>query len=168
VVRPIAAAAAAGALRHVVGYGAINMVNAVHIAESRGIEVERSRVGMHGPYEEFIEVRLRTSSGESRVAGAVVAGRHPRVVRIDRYRIVVRPRGSLLVLRNNDVPGVIGRVGTLLGTAGINIAEYHQARMQAGADALAAISVDGAISDDVMSALAALPDVLDVRQVDLD
>ena len=168
VVRPIAAAAAMGALRHVVGFGAINMVNAVHIAESRGIEVERSRVGTHGPYEEFIEVRLRTGSGESRVAGAVVAGRHPRVVRVDRYRIVVRPRGSLLILRNNDVPGVIGRVGTLLGTAGINIAEYHQARMQAGADALAAISVDGVISDDVMSALAALPDVLDVRQVDLD
>jgi D-3-phosphoglycerate dehydrogenase / 2-oxoglutarate reductase len=65
-------------------------------------------------------------------------------VRIDRYRIVVQPRGSLLILRNRDVPGVIGRVGTLLGAPGINIAEYHQARMQAGEEALAAISVDGA------------------------
>lgn len=168
VVRPIAAAAASGALRHVVGFGAINMVNAVHIAESRGIKVERSRVGTHGPYEEFVEVRLRTAHGEARVAGALVAGRHPRIMRIDRYRIVVRPRGSLLILRNNDVPGVIGRVGTLLGSAGINIAEYHQARMQAGEEALATISVDGAISDELMAALAELPDVIQVRQVDLD
>jgi D-3-phosphoglycerate dehydrogenase / 2-oxoglutarate reductase len=168
VVRPIAASAAVGALRHVVGEGSINLVNAIHIAESRGIEVERSRVGTHGPNEEFIEVRLITQSGESRVAGAVIAARHPRVVRIDRYRIVVRARGTLVVLRNRDVPGVIGRVGTILGEAGINIGEYHQARMQAGADALAAISVDAAIGEDVMARLAALPDVISVRQVELD
>jgi D-3-phosphoglycerate dehydrogenase / 2-oxoglutarate reductase len=168
VVRPIAASAAAGALRHVVGAGAINMVNAIHLAESRGITVERSRVGTHGPYEEFIEVRLRTGNGEVRVAGAVVAGRHPRIVRVDRYRIVVRARGTLVILRNHDVPGVIGRVGTLLGAAGINIGEYHQARVQAGAEALAAISVDGAVGDDVLRELAALPDVVFVREVELD
>jgi D-3-phosphoglycerate dehydrogenase / 2-oxoglutarate reductase len=168
VVRPIAAAAVAGALQHVLGAGAINMVNAIHLAEARGITVERSRVGVHGPYEEFIEVRLRSSAGESRVAGAVVAGRHPRIVRIDRYRLVVRPRGSLVVLQNRDVPGVIGRVGTVLGAAGINIAEYHQARLDAGEDAMAAISVDGAIDDDTMAQLRSLPDVQSVTQVDLD
>jgi D-3-phosphoglycerate dehydrogenase / 2-oxoglutarate reductase len=81
---------------------------------------------------------------------------------------VVRARGTLVVLRNRDVPGVIGRVGTLLGAAGINIGEYHQARMQAGAEALAAISVDAAIGEDVMARLAALPDVISVRQVELD
>jgi D-3-phosphoglycerate dehydrogenase / 2-oxoglutarate reductase len=166
-VRPIAAGVVTGVLRHVVGAGAINMVNALHIAEARGVTVERARVGAHGPYEEFIEVRLATGKGEARVAGAVVAGRHPRIVRIDRYRLVVRPRGSLLILRNRDVPGVIGRVGTLLGEAGINIAEYHQARMQAGEEALAAISVDGVMPDSVMAALAGLPDVLTVAQVDL-
>jgi D-3-phosphoglycerate dehydrogenase / 2-oxoglutarate reductase len=168
VVRPIAAAAVTGVLRHVVGAGAINMVNALHIAEARGLTTERSRLGAHGPYEEFIEVRLTTISGETRVAGAVVAGRHPRIVRIDRYRVVVRPRGSLVLLRNRDVPGVIGRVGTLLGQAGINIAEYHQARMQAGEEALAAISVDGTMPESTMQALARLPDVLKVAQVDLD
>jgi D-3-phosphoglycerate dehydrogenase / 2-oxoglutarate reductase len=167
-VRPIAAGVVTGVLRHVVGAGAINMVNALHIAEARGVTVQRARVGAHGPYEEFIEVRLGTAQGEARVAGAVVAGRHPRVVRIDRYRLVVRPRGSLLILRNRDVPGVIGRVGTLLGEAGINIAEYHQARMQAGEEALAAISVDGVMPDRVMKALAGLPDVVAVAQVDLD
>ncbi|HEX6133379.1 MAG TPA: phosphoglycerate dehydrogenase [Longimicrobiales bacterium] len=166
--RPIASAVIAGVLRHVVGKGAVNLVNALHIAESRGLHVERSRVGAHGPYEEFVEVRLKAGDSEARVAGAVVAGRHPRVVRIDRYRIVVRARGAMIILRNRDVPGVIGRVGTLLGAAGINIAEYHQARGQAGEDALAAISTDGWLPDDLLEKLAALPDVIDVRQVSLD
>jgi D-3-phosphoglycerate dehydrogenase / 2-oxoglutarate reductase len=168
VVRPIAAAAVSGALRRVVGAGAVNMVNALHIAESRGILIERSRVGTHGPYEEFVEVRVRTADGEARVAGAVVAGRHPRIVRINRYRIVVRPRGTLIILQNRDVPGVIGRVGTLLGAEGINIAEYHQARMQAGEEALAAISVDGVVGDALLKRLAQVPDVLRVTQVALD
>ncbi|CAN5640137.1 phosphoglycerate dehydrogenase [soil metagenome] len=168
VVRPIAAAAVAGALAHVVGRGAINMVNAIHIAESRGITIERSRVGTHGPSEEFVEVRLATAAGEARIAGALIAGRHPRIMRINRYRVVIRPRGSMLILQNRDVPGVIGRVGTVLGEAGINIAEYHQARIQAGADAMAAISVDGAVPDDVLERLRALPDMASVAQVGLD
>ncbi|MGH7443229.1 MAG: ACT domain-containing protein, partial [Longimicrobiales bacterium] len=84
-----------------------------------------------------------------------------------RFRVVVHPSGTLLVIRNRDVPGVIGRVGTVLGAAAINIAEYHQARLQAGGEALAAVSVDGRIADAAMAELRALPDVLDARQVEL-
>ncbi|HEX2167956.1 MAG TPA: phosphoglycerate dehydrogenase [Longimicrobiales bacterium] len=166
--RPIASAVIAGTLRNVLGRGAVNMVNALHIAETRGIDVERSRVGAHGPYEEFVEVRLSGESGDTRVAGAVVAGRHQRIVRIDGYRIVVRARGALVIIRNRDVPGVIGRVGTVLGEAGVNIAEYHQSRGQAGEDALAAISTDSWLSDQLVTKLSSLPDVMDVRQVDLE
>src|SRR5690606_41394697 len=79
----------------------------------------------------------------------------------------VVPRGSLVVLRNRDVPGVIGRVGTVLGNAGINIAEYHQSRIEAGGAALAAIGVDGKLGPDVMDTQRALPEVYEVRQVHL-
>jgi D-3-phosphoglycerate dehydrogenase / 2-oxoglutarate reductase len=168
VLQPLAAAAVTGALRHVIGPGLINMVNAVHIAESRGIEIERSRVGARGDYEEFVEVRLSAGGADTCVAGALVAARHPRIVRIDRYRLVVEPRGSLIVLRNHDVPGVIGRVGTVLGEAGINIAEYHQARLDLGGEALAAISVDGVVDEALLRVLEAVPDVRAVRQVNLD
>jgi D-3-phosphoglycerate dehydrogenase len=65
------------------------------------------------------------------------------------------------------VPGVIGYVGTVLGEAKINIAEYHQARLQAGGEALAAVSVDGRIADDVIARLRGLRDVVDARQVEL-
>ena len=167
VMKPIACAAIAGMLRDVVGASAVNLVNAIHIAETRGIEVELTRVGTHGSDEEFVEVRLGNGSAEVRVAGALVAGRHPRIVRINRFRVVVHPSGTLLVIRNRDVPGVIGYVGTVLGEAKINIAEYHQARMQAGGEALAAVSVDGRVADDVMERLRALRDVLDARQVEL-
>jgi D-3-phosphoglycerate dehydrogenase len=73
----------------------------------------------------------------------------------------------LVVLRNRDVPGVIGRVGTLLGNAGINIAGYHQARVAAGGDALAAISVDARLPGPVLESLRALPEVKSVAMVDL-
>jgi D-3-phosphoglycerate dehydrogenase len=70
-----------------------------------------------------------------------------------------------LVLRNRDVPGVIGRVGTLLGNAGINIAEYHQARLNAGGEALAAVCVDAPLPSSVMDSLRGLGEIRTVAQV---
>jgi D-3-phosphoglycerate dehydrogenase len=72
------------------------------------------------------------------------------------------------VLRNRDVPGVIGRVGTVLGAAGINIGEYHQARTRPGGQALAAITVDGRLGEETVAALVAIPEVTEVRQAQLD
>jgi D-3-phosphoglycerate dehydrogenase len=77
----------------------------------------------------------------------------------------IAPEGWLLVIRNRDVPGVIGRVGTLLGDARVNIGSYHQARRAGGGEALAAIAVDQAVDDAVLNALVKLPDVLSVRLV---
>ncbi|HEX7049417.1 MAG TPA: ACT domain-containing protein, partial [Longimicrobiales bacterium] len=72
-----------------------------------------------------------------------------------------------VVLRNRDVPGVIGRVGTLLGQAGVNIAEYHQARLEPGGDALAVVSVDGTLDAELVDALGRIPEVQEVRQAQL-
>jgi D-3-phosphoglycerate dehydrogenase len=164
--RALASAAVAGALRPVLGAGSINHVNAMHIAEARGILVERADLNARGTFEEFLDVRLVASSGrEIRAAGALVAGRHPRLVRVDRYRLMVQPTGVMLIMRNRDVPGVIGRVGTALGAAGVNIAEYYQSRVQAGGEALAAIRVDGRVDDSTIAELRTLEDVLAVTQV---
>jgi D-3-phosphoglycerate dehydrogenase len=73
-----------------------------------------------------------------------------------------------VILRNRDVPGVIGRVGTVLGDAAVNIAEYHQARLEQGGEALAAISVDDCVSEDVLRRLAEVTEVIAVKQVQLD
>ena len=90
------------------------------------------------------------------------------VVRIDDFRVDMVPRGTLLVLRNQDVPGVIGSVGTVLGQAGVNIAGYHQSRLDAGGDALAIVSLDARVEPAVLAALGRIPEVHRVRQVQLD
>jgi D-3-phosphoglycerate dehydrogenase len=113
-------------------------------------------------------VKVDTARGRVRVAGALIGDSHGRVIRIDDYHVDISPVGWMLVVRNRDVPGVIGRVGTALGTAGINIASYHQARRSAPAtgapgDALAAINVDQALTNGVLDKLQALPDVVEVR-----
>jgi D-3-phosphoglycerate dehydrogenase / 2-oxoglutarate reductase len=166
--RPLAAGAVAGLLADVVGAAGVNVVNALHLAKARGIEVDRTRVDANRDYADFIEVRATGSGRSSRVAGALLAEGHPRVVRIGDFRLDVVPRGVLLLLRNRDVPGVIGRVGSLLGDAGINIAEYHQARLSAGGEALAAISVDSPLKPETLTALRSFPEVLDARQVQFD
>lgn len=166
--RPLTSAALIGVLTEAVGKSAVNFVNAIHLAESRGIQVERARVGAHQDYGEYIELRVSTKMQKTLVAGALLSEMHPRVVRIDGFHVDVPQRGSLVVMRNRDVPGVIGRVGTLLGSAGINIGEYHQARLQAGGDALAAITVDGRLPVEVVEQLRALPEVRDVRQAHLE
>jgi D-3-phosphoglycerate dehydrogenase len=166
--RPLLSAVLMGVLAPVVGRSAINFVNAIHLAEARGIRVERSRVGAQSEYAELIEVRLGGTKADTVVSGALVAEKHPRIIRIDGYHIDLNPRGTLIVIRNRDVPGVIGRVGTLIGEEGVNIAEYHQARLQAGGQALAAISVDGKLSAELLSRLRELPDILEVKQAELD
>ncbi len=116
---------------------------------------------------EYVEVEV-SSAGKICVAGALLGTAHPRIVRVGDFRVDIRPRGALVILRNNDVPGVIGRVGSLLGAVGINIAEYHQARLIEGGEALAAISIDGWLDDASLDELRSLPDVREARQVRLD
>ncbi len=168
VIRPLTAAALVGILSDAVGKRAVNFVNAIHLAEARGIRIEQSRINSHRDYGEYLELRVSSQLHKTLVAGALLSEQHARVVRINGFHVDILPRGTLLVLRNRDVPGVIGRVGTLLGDAGSNIGEYHQARMEAGGEALAAITVDGRLEQAVLDRLRALPEVIEVRQAHLD
>ncbi|MGQ0816310.1 MAG: phosphoglycerate dehydrogenase [Gemmatimonadota bacterium] len=167
-IRPLTSATLIGVLAEAVGHGAVNFVNAIHLAEARGIQVDRSRTNAHRDYGEYLELRLSTPLKKTVIAGALLSEQHPRIVRIDGYHVDVQPRGSIMVLRNRDVPGVIGRVGTVLGDSGINIGEYHQARLEAGGEALAAITVDGKVAPAVINQLRALPEVIEIRQAQFD
>ncbi len=166
--RLLTATAVAGALSRVVGDGAVNTVNALHVAHAHGIRVDQVQLDQHDGFAEQLEVRATTDAGETRVAGALLGDAHPRIVRIDDFHVDMAPHGTLLILRNQDVPGVIGRVGSLLGNAGINIAGYHQSRLDAGGDALAVVNVDVRVDPSIVDALGALPEVRSVRQVRLD
>ena len=145
-------------LEGVVETDRLNLINARTLAEARGLELSVSESTLGSPYA--IDVALSGGMQELAVAGSAAPDGAPRLTRIGSFHVDVMPRQTLIVLTNNDVPGVIGRVGTLLGDAGVNIAEYHQARLAQGGEALAAISVDGGAGADIRRRLLELPDVL--------
>ena len=152
------AAAAAGVLEGVTGEDRLNLINARALAEARGIELSIGETSELGS-PRGIEVALAGGMQQLAVAGMAPEDGTPRLTRIGSFHVDVNPRQTLLILTNHDVPGVIGRVGTLLGTHQVNIAEYHQARLAQGGDALAAVSVDGDITEATRRALLELPDV---------
>ncbi len=164
---PLTIAALKGALSPFLGE-AVNFVNAEKIAESRGIEVVRSVYHSSGEYPELVGVTLSGENGSVEVAGTVFGESDPRVVRLEGYRLEFRAKGRLLVLRNSDVPGVVGTLGTFLGEAGINIAEIHLARKTGGGEALAVLRLDQAPPEATVAALEALPEVSRVQVVDLE
>jgi D-3-phosphoglycerate dehydrogenase len=150
-------AAALGAIEGTTEAERLNMINARALAEARGLELV---VGESATLPaSAVEVSLRGAMQELTVAGIASAEGAPRLTRIGGFRVDVNPRQTLIVLTNRDVPGVIGRVGTVLGDAGVNIGEYHQARLAQGGEALAVVSVDGAVAADVRQRLCDLPDV---------
>jgi len=152
------ASAVIGVLAGVVEAERLNLVSARAQAELRGLElsVKESEALEH---PSALEVTLSAGDDELTVQGVAAAGTTPRLTRIAGFHVDVPPRRTLIVLTNRDVPGVIGRVGTLLGEAHINIASYHQSRLAQGGEALAAISVDDPVPSDVCRRLLALPDV---------
>lgn len=160
------ASAAAGALDSVTDGIKLNLVNSRSLAENRGIALSVTTSASHDP-DNGAQVTIRSDGNEMLVAGVAAPGTGPRVTRIGGFSVDVTPRRTLLVLSNADVPGVIGRVGTLLGDAHVNIAEYHQARMSEGGDALAAVSVDGDVDESVRARLLQLPDITSATVVRL-
>ncbi len=152
------AAAAAGLLEGIVEQERLNLINARALATARGIVLAHGEGGF-APHSRAIEVRLSAGAHAMRVGGVAALDFTPRLTRIGDFHVDVAPRGTLLVLTNHDVPGVIGRVGTALAEAGVNIAEYHQARLAAGGDALAVVTIDGAPPAHVRDTLMALRDV---------
>jgi D-3-phosphoglycerate dehydrogenase len=150
--------AAAGVLEGVADVERLNLINARSLATARGIELFAGEAAADShPYG--VEVSLGGAMQELAVAATASPGSTMRLTRIGGFHVDVAPRDTLLILTNNDVPGVIGRVGTVLGNASINIAEYHQARLAQGGEALAAISVDGDVSAEACANLLALPDI---------
>jgi D-3-phosphoglycerate dehydrogenase len=165
--RPVMLAALEGVLS-AMGVGQVSLVNAADRAKQRGLTCTR-RVGAPlAGFQTTVGLRVTAATGDITVTGAMLGEDTGRVIQIDGYTVDVPAEGSVLVLRNRDVPGVIGRVGQVLGEARVNIASYHQSRGRNGGSALAAIVVEHVPSRSILAALAEIPEVEDVRVADLD
>jgi D-3-phosphoglycerate dehydrogenase len=161
-------AAIAGLLQ---GSENVNRINAAAVAVERGIRVhEEKEESDRGGAATVLTVVLHTAQGESRASATVIHGEQPRLLAFDGIDVEAPLEGTLVVCRNLDVPGVIGRIGTILGQQGVNIANFALGRERAGAKpvkALAVVQVDEPVSESVLEALKVIEALLEARLVKL-
>lgn len=143
----------------------VNLVNALLIARERCIDVDETTRHFSDSFTSLIRVTITTEKRQRCVSGALFHGEEPRVVSMDEIPIEATPVGNLLFVANRDTPGLIGRVGTLLGNAGINIANFHLGREGAGGRAIAFINVDEEVPEEILGRLCAMENVLEAKQV---
>jgi len=155
-----------------------NLVNAATIASSRGLRVHeqhkaKSSTGGSGS---VLSVLLKTAGQEHRVKGAVLHGHAPRLLSIDDIDVEAPLERNLIYLRNRDVPGVIGKVGTILGEHKINIADFSLGRKSANGgtekkreprNAVAVVHIDGRVTDEVLKALRKIPAIEQAKAIRL-
>ncbi len=163
---PITVATLRGALSR--DYGEkVNFVNADRVAAVRGVEVVQTAATGRADYPNLVSVRLRGRDGTIEAAGSLFHDQEPRVVRLDGYDLEFQPEGTLLVMRNRDVPGVVGKLGTALGDAGVNIAEIHLSSRRGSGRALAVTRLDQPPPDSLLEDLRRLDEVETAHLVDV-
>jgi len=163
---PLTLAVLKGILTPIMESG-VNYVNAPIVARDRGIKVVESKSSRASDFANYITVKVDTGKIEMEVEGVVFGAKHPRIVRVDNFYLEAVPEGYILILRNRDVPGVVGTVGTLLGKNGINIAGMELGRTDKGGNAISFIHVDEAVSKKALQELRDRPEIVSAVQVKL-
>lgn len=143
----------------------INFVNAMLIAKERGIEVTESKTSDTSEYTNLLTLSLLSSGSPLTVSGMITGLGEARIVDINGYRVDIAPTGNLILFFNRDVPGVLGKVSTILGNDGVNIAGLTNGRKAPGDDAVTIISVDNEVPPNSLAAIAAIDGLHDVRVV---
>ncbi len=146
--KPIEAAVLAGLMKRY--SDSVNMVNAPYLAKERGLDVRSIRHEREGAYNTLLRVTVGTAQGDRSVAGTLFGQDTARLVEIFGIGIEAELEGHMLYIVNEDAPGFIGRIGTLLGESGINIGTFHLGRRDAGGEAVLLLSVDQSIPKDVI------------------
>ncbi len=159
--RPLIQAALTGLFRPMLD--SVNMVNAPEIARQRNIAVSETRHERDCDYQTLLRLTVVTEARSRSAAGTLIGGTRPRLVAVQDIAIEADFGKHLLYVRNKDKPGFIGSIGTVLGTAGINIATFHLGRSAPGKDALCLIEVDQPIPDDILEKVKGLKQVERVR-----
>ena len=159
--KPIVAAVLAGFLR--VQSDSVNMVNAPFLAKERGLEVREVKTEKAGDYHTLVRVSVKTDAGERSVAGTLFGNAQPRLVELFGIKVEAELAGNMMYIVNEDAPGFIGRIGTLLGENGINIGTFNLGRRETGGEAVLLLSVDSPVETTVLDAARKLPGVKTVK-----
>jgi D-3-phosphoglycerate dehydrogenase len=161
--KPITGAVLAGLMR--VYSDTVNMVNAPFLAKERGLDVREVRHDREGDYSTLVRVTVTTAEGAKSVAGTLFANAEPRLVEIYGVKVEADLTGDMVYVVNVDAPGFIGRLGTTLGEAGVNIGTFHLGRRTAGGEAVLLLSVDARVDDALKAQIAQLPGVKSAKSL---
>jgi D-3-phosphoglycerate dehydrogenase len=148
------------------GGSEVNEVNAPALAESLGLKVTETRLSAVGDYTDLLELSATAEGKTISVAGAFF-GATPRIVSVNSRPVEARPHGVILILENTDRPGIVGRIGTLLGDHGVNIATMSLSRNQAGGTALTVLNLDTAPSEELLGEIRASGDIRSAQVIEL-
>jgi D-3-phosphoglycerate dehydrogenase / 2-oxoglutarate reductase len=162
-VRPLTAAAVTGTLRPF--FGDINMVNAVSIAKDKGIVIEEVKREAVSNLESRIKIHVIADDMARHAAGTVFHDGKPRLVEIRDIALEAEFSPNMIYVRNEDKPGFVGQFGMMLGQAGANVATFNLGREKQGGDAICLVSIDGAISDELLAQIHTIPMVKRARRV---
>jgi len=146
--------------------GQVNIVNSPSVAHDMGLDVIESTINAQTEYNELIVAELSKDGKKFRVAGTII-GQTPRIVEIDHLYVDTNIKGHFLIVRNDDRPGIVGLVGTALGTAGLNIANLSLARNKSDGNALNVIELDTAPGADILNKLTEEPGILSVTAIQI-
>src|SRR5438552_10774937 len=144
----------------------INEVNAPAFAESLGLRVTETRLSAAGDYTDLVELSA-DAEGKTVSVGGAFFGATPRIVSVNSRPVEARPHGVILVLENTDRPGIVGRIGTLLGEHNVNIATMSLSRNQAGGTALTILNLDNAPDDELLEKIRASGDIHSAQVIQL-
>ncbi len=159
--KPIVAAVLAGLMG--VYSDTVNMVNAPFLAKERGLDLREVRHDREGDYATLLRITVTTADGDRSVAGTIFGKGQPRLVEIHGIKVEADLSGAMLFVVNADAPGFIGRLGSSLGTAGVNIGTFHLGRREAGGEAVLLLSIDNPVPEPVLWAVCSLEGVRKVK-----
>jgi D-3-phosphoglycerate dehydrogenase / 2-oxoglutarate reductase len=161
--KPLTAAALAGVLRPLLAD--VNMVSAAVNAKERGMRLEEVSRGQDGAFESYIKLTVKTDEYDRSIAGTVFSDGRPRIIQVRDIGMEFELSPHMLFVRNADKPGFIGRFGTVMGEAQVNIATLNLGRDKPGGDAICIVAVDEPVSEEVMGKVRALPQVVRVNRL---
>ncbi|MBR3117855.1 phosphoglycerate dehydrogenase [Oceanobacillus profundus] len=145
----------------------VNDVNALYLANKKGIIVNENKTSSTKGFTNLITVEVKSKSGTRKVAGTLLNGFGPRIVKVDEYSIDVTPEGHLVVIQHVDQPGVIGRMGSTIAKHQINIATMQVDRSDIGGNAIMVLTIDKHLETEAMEELKSLEEIKEVTSIDL-
>lgn len=156
-----------GVLTHHLGAEQVNIVNSMHLAKVRDVNIVVHKSSSTGGFTNLVTIKLKSKTEERLVAGTMLSGYGARIVQIDQYPVDIAPEGNLILVSHNDKPGIIGKFGTLLGDNEVNIATMQVGRKIIGGSAIMILTVDKQAPKKVLEQLANLPEILKVKEITL-